>query len=788
MIPRNVRTLVRPSCAGLIIGTIAALLPALSLAQNVNAGVGRDRAPNSVAPNPVAPETVSRVADGGVTVRAVRIAEPIHVDGMLDEAIYTAVPSISDFIQQEPHEGAPATEKTEAWIFFDSQNLYIAARCWDSQPEREIANEMRRDGQQILQNENFTVIFDTFYDRRNGFMFQTNSLGAMRDTMSTDETNQNQDWNTVWDVRTQRSDKGWTVEYVIPFKSLRYGPGSEQIWGVNMRRIVRWKNEWSFLSAPPAYLAQRSIIATSLAATMVGLEVPKSRPILELKPYGISGLRTDLNASPPFTNDGDKDWGADAKLGVTKGLTMDLTYNTDFAQVEDDTQQVNLTRFNLFFPERREFFLEGQGIFAFGGVTQMGAGGGGGGTGLGFGVNNMNTPVLFFSRRIGLNNGAPVPIAGGGRLNGHEGAYSIGLLNIQSKDDFTNAASPAYATNFSVVRLKRDLLKRSNVGLLYTHRAETTAGGRPPGDTFGIDGLFSASTALNVNWYFARTRTSELQGKDDSYLGSFDYNVDRYGLQLQHLKVGEHFVPQVGFLRRSDFKRSFAQARFSPRPARGHMTAIRRFIYAGNIEYIENNQGRLDFREQEGQFQIEMVNSDIANVDFTNDYEFIPQPFQISTGVIVPAGGYTYNSLLTSYYLGSQHPLAGTVSAQVGQLYGGTKETLGLASGRVELTSQLSLEPSFSVNWVDLPSGSFTATVVTNRTTFTVSPRMFVSALVQYNSSASALSTNARFRWEYQPGSELFVVYSDGRDTAPTGVPVVINRAFIVKITKLFRL
>src|SRR5258706_3778972 len=185
-----------------------------------------------------------------------------------------------------------------------------------------------------------------------------------------------------------------------------------------MRRIVRWKNEWSFLSAPPAYLSLRSIIATSLAATMVGLKVPESRPMMELKPYGISGLRTDLNASPSFTNKRDKDWGTDAKLGVTKGLTLDLTYNTDFAQVEDDTQQVNLTRFNLFFPERREFFLEGQGIFAFGGVTQMGAGGGGGGggSGLGLGVNNTNTPVMFFSRRIGLNNGPPVPIAGGGRL------------------------------------------------------------------------------------------------------------------------------------------------------------------------------------------------------------------------------------------------------------------------------------------------------------------------------------------------------------------------------------
>ena len=786
MIRPHVFAAFRASFGLVVAGTLCALFPAAAAAQNVNASANRDRAPNSIAPDPAPPATVSRTADGGVTVRAVRLTEPLRIDGRLDEAIYKTVPPISDFVQQEPTEGAPATEKTDAWIFFDDQNIYIAAHCWDSQPEREIANEMRRDGQQILQNENFTVIFDTFHDKRNGFMFQANSLGAMRDTMSTDETNQNQDWNTVWDVRTQRNETGWSVEYVIPFKSLRYGPGAEQTWGVNMRRIVRWKNEWSFLSAPPAYLSLRSIIATSLAATMVGLEVPRNRPMMELKPYGISGLRTDLNASPSFTNRGDKDWGADAKLGVTKGLTLDLSYNTDFAQVEDDTQQVNLTRFDLFFPERREFFLEGQGIFAFGGVTQMGAGGGG--SGLGFGVNNTNTPVLFFSRRIGLNHERPVPIAGGGRLTGHVGSYSVGLLNIQAKDDFSNAESPTNATNFSVVRLKRDLLKRSNVGVLYTRRAETTRGGAPPGETFGVDGLLSASPALNFNWYYARTKTRELKSKDDSYLASFDYNVDRYGLQLQQLKVGEHFEPQAGFLRRRDFTRSFALARFSPRPARGHMKSIRRFIYAGNVEYIENNHGRLDFREQEGQFQIEMVNSDIVNVDYTRDFEYIPDAFDISTGVTVPVGGYTYNSLLTSYYFGSQHRLSGTASFQDGQLYGGAKRTLGLASGRVEVSPQLSVEPSVSVNWVNLPWGKFTTTVVTDRTTFTVNPRMFVSALVQYSSSSRTLSTNARFRWEYLPASELFVVYSDGRDTIPTGFPAVMNRAFVVKITKLFRL
>jgi len=218
------------------------------------------------------------------------------------------------------------------------------------------------------------------------------------------------------------------------------------------------------------------------------------------------------------------------------------------------------------------------------------------------------------------------------------------------------------------------------------------------------------------------------------------------------------------------------------------MRAVRRFVYLGNIEYIENNRGRLDFREQEAQFQIEMQNSDRVDVDYMRDYERIPAAFEISNTVTVPVGGYTYNNLLTSYAFGPQHLLSGSVSFQSGQLYGGTKHTLGLGGGRLEVTKQLALEPGISANRVVLPWGRFTTSVITNRTTFTMNPRAFVSALVQYASASHAMSVNARFRWEYQPGSEMFVVYSDGRDTALGGFPTLMNRAFIVKITKLFRL
>ncbi|MBI2828609.1 MAG: carbohydrate binding family 9 domain-containing protein [Acidobacteria bacterium] len=743
--------------------------------QGTDAAVARLRPGTAApAPPPVLPATLSRTAEGGVTVRAVRLSDALKFDGRLDESVYSTVSPIDGFIQQEPREGEPATEKTEVWVFFDDKNIYVSARCWDSQPERAIANEMRRDSQNILQNEAFSIFFDTFHDRRSGFNFSVAILGGLFDTLVAAEGNSNRDWNGVWDARVARFDSGWTTEVAFPFKSLRYGAEREQVWGVQFRRIVRWKSEVSHLTAVPAFLTMAGHLAASLDATMVGLEVPPPGLNLDLKPYAISGLRTDLTSRPQVRDEKDGRVGFDAKWGITKGLTADFTYKTDFAQVEDDLQQVNLTRFNLFFPEKREFFLEGSGLFAFGGVsTQAPAAG----------SPASNTPVLFFSRRIGLNNGQPAPIVAGGRLTGRAGRYSIGVLDIQSGDD---PQVDARATNFATLRIRRDLFSRSSIGALYTRREET-GGAAGTDETLGIDALYSASRSLNIHAFLAKTRTPGLQRDDTSHLARFDYNTDRYGLQLEQLSVGKNFNPAVGFLRRTDFHRGYALARFSPRPARTHMRAVRRFVYQGSVEYFENGAGRVDMRETGGSFELELLNGDSLTVGHVRDYEFIPRPFAISSSVSVPVGGYDYQSSRVSYFFGTQRRLAGTLSYQEGSLYEGTKRTLGFATGRLEVSPQLAIEPIISANWVKLPWGDFMTTVVSGRVTYTLTPRMFVSTLIQDNSSAKTLTTNARFRWEYLPGSELFVVYSDGRDTLPRGFPALTNRAFVVKVNRLFR-
>src|SRR5215510_9327696 len=375
-----------------------------------NPGNGSDGAATiDGPPPPIAPAVVSRDANGRATVRAIRLDQPLRLDGALDEAVYET-PSISDFIQQVPREGAPATERTEAWVMFDRETIYVAGRCWDTAPpERWVANELRRDTNQLRQNDTFGVILDTFYDRRNGFLFYTNPLGARADQAVTDEGNLNPDWNPVWDVRTGRFEGGWTVELAIPFKSIRYRAGLAQEWGINIRRVIRRRNEWTHLTLIPASAGvPGGIFRLSRAGTLVGLDLPPASKNVEVKPYCISRVTTDQLRTPALLNDPDGDIGLDAKYGVTANLTADVTANTDFAQVEVDEQQVNLTRFNLVFPEKRDFFLEGRGIFDFARSGPASS-------------TTSVVPSLFYTRRIGLNGSRVIPIDVGGRLTGKVG-------------------------------------------------------------------------------------------------------------------------------------------------------------------------------------------------------------------------------------------------------------------------------------------------------------------------------------------------------------------------------
>ncbi|MBY0494970.1 MAG: carbohydrate binding family 9 domain-containing protein [Cyanobacteria bacterium] len=722
------------------------------------------------------------VRDGNFksTIRAIKLRAPLQFDGRLDDEVYRQYPGFEGMLQASPKYNEPSTEQTEIWVMFDGDNIYIAAKCWDTAPpEKWIANELRRDTNQMRQNDHFGVGFDTFYDRRSGYMFYANPIGGFSDYSVVDEGAPNSDWNPVWIAKTGRFDGGWTIEMQFPFKSLRYTSGSDQVWGIQFRRSIRHKNEWTYWTPVPQNMAGPGALnRVSAYGTVVGLDLPPAGRNVELKPYALGKMTTDRLTNPPTSNDRDGDFGGDVKYGVTANLTADLTVNTDFAQVEIDEQQVNLTRFNLFLPEKREFFLEGRGLFDFGrGGSSSGGNFGGGGS--------SDTPYLFYTRRIGLNRGRVVPIDAGGRLTGKIGGFGVGVMNIRSGGEQVSA-SPA--TSFTVLRVKRDILRRSTIGAMLTNRNQLSSNLPGSNQAFGVDAALAFYQNVALGGYYARTETTNLAGDNQSYLGKFDWSPDRYGVSAEVLKVGREFNPEVGFLRRTDFTRSYGSARFSPRPKSSRL--VRKYTSQASYEYYENGRGDVESRQATGRFNVEFNNSDVFNIEANANYDLLLTPFTPSPGHRIAAGGYYYNDVLLSYNMGQQRRLSGNIGAQFGGYYNGTIKSLSFSQARYAILKQFSVEPRLSITRIDLPASSFTTRQIGARTDYGFSPRMFASALLQYSSADHTFSSNVRFRWEYRPGSEVFVVWSDEQNSNPLDPRdrlALRNRAFVVKMTRLFR-
>ena len=458
----------------------------------------------------------------------------------------------------------------------------------------------------------------------------------------------------------------------------------------------------------------------------------------------------------------------------------DATLNTDFAQVEDDEQQVNLTRFSLFFPERREFFLEGAGIFAFGGASVSPRGGGSG--------PPSNTPILFYSRKIGLfeygdDETAAVPLLAGGRLTGRTGAYTVGALNIQQRAE---AVVGAPSTNFSVVRAQARHPEAEQRGRHLHEPVAVGERGRVEPDPGRRRLVHVPPQPHDQHVPRAHADRGDGTATTPATAATSQWMGDRYGFEAEHLTVERNFNPEVGFLRREDFRRNFGMFRFSPRPAgpvgRSGSTSSRR---ASITSPTPTAGSRRSWRRRRP--AMDLQNGDEWRVEFKNNYEYLDEPFEIAEGLFLPVGAYRFNDVEARYTIGPQRKVNGTVWAGGGQFFDGTRTEVGYR-GRIEVTSRLGVEPGIAFNWVDLAEGSFVAKLLTARVTYNLSPRKALMALVQYNSAGDLIGANVRFRWEFRPGSDLFVVYNEGRDTT-LGVnrAELSSRSFVVKVTRLFR-
>ncbi len=675
--------------------------------------------------------------------RAHAVVTPPVMDGRLTDPAWLEATPVTGFVQRELHEGAPVTEHTEVRIVTDGQALYVGAWLYDSDPAGIVAGERVRDGD-ISKSDYFGILLDTYHDRQNGFVFTTTPAAIEYDAQVVNEGEGggiqlpgqtramagslggfNLNWDGTWTVATSVDSTGWYAEFRIPFTTLRYGAGEAQTWGLNLVRSIRRKSEEAFWSFVPR---QFGLMKVSRAGTLQGVAVP-SRRVRTVTPYALTGVERNYTVDAEARRRGEI--GGEIKYGVTPSLTLDLTYNTDFAQVEVDEQRTNLTRFPLFFPEKRPFFLENAGIFSAG---------------------TPQAVDLFFTRRIGIDTlGQPVRIVGGGRLTGRIGPFTAGGLEI-----FTEHQA------HSVVRLQRELAARSRVGLIAVQRMATANTG-DWNRVYGVDGRIGIHDAWTIDWWGAASAVPGPDGNATAYSARLGQETGSWSNVARVIQVGSDFDPQVGFLnRRGGYRYYEAGVEWKQRfPG---IPIVKQWI--PHVNY--RGYYRLDGYWQEGRVHLDLTEVELANggrigPEVNVEHQGLEQPFAIATTVTLPVGSYDYTSLGFDLTTNPSAPLSLDLRLDVGGFYNGTRRggTVTLAARHASsLTTSLRVE----YNDVRLDQGDFIRSLVAARIAYFFTPRVMLQTLVQYGNQARTWTANARFGWLSTAGTGLFVVFNEGRE------------------------
>ena len=714
---------------------------------------------------------------------AVRTTTPIAIDGVLDEAAWGDAPIATGFLQSEPREGEPASEQTQVRVLYDDTFLYVGMFARDSSPGDIIVNDLKKDFDPGA-NDAFEVILDTFHDERNGYMFATNAMGAKWDAQMVNEGRDvNVNWDGIWTVRTRVTPDGWYAEMAIPFRTLRFADADVQTWGINFLRRVRRRNEDSYWAPLPRIYR---LFRVSMAGTLEGLRGVRPGNDLRLKPYALSSAAT-LGTSP---TKGDAQVGFDAKYGVTSSLTWDFTVNTDFSQVEADEQQVNLTRFSLLFPEKRDFFLENSGVFQFGPGNQMGGGGGGGEGGGGGGAggggggagrtNVLGDNILFFSRRVGLSgDGNAIPILGGTRLTGRAAGFTIGAMNIQQR-----SVEAAPATNFTAVRVRRNVLANSDVGVMVLNKDPS---GPAYNRVVGADANFRFFRSLNVNGLVARSFSpGSVVGSSGSELvqrGGFSYRGTVVDTRAAYTLTGSRFNDELGFIPRTGVGRADAYVGLHLRSQRYPAWLREFFPHYQIVNVTKADGGAFDSRYVDYHIPITLQNGTFIESGVNANSEVLTQVFTINSGrgVTIAPGRYDFNE----YFVTMRGDRSATLSFGgrygVGDFYDGYKHSYQIGP-TLRVSSRLNTTVTWARNVISLRTGAYTTDLISSRVNYSFSTRMFLNALLQYNTDAQQWTSNVRFNIIHRPLSDFFLVYNDRRDQM-TGA--LVDRAVIAKVTYL---
>ena len=728
---------------------------------------------------------VRQTNPSGVKVaHAVFLEQAPDLDGeVISDAAWGTVSSVGQFLQSTPDEGRPATQRTEVRIGFTEDTIFVGVICYDSDPSSIIISDSSRDSN-MNDADSFQMVFDTFSDRQNGFIFGTTPAGQEYDGQVINEGGSrgrsgrggrggfsrgsaggfNLNWDGAWQVRTAVSDVGWSAEFAIPLRTIRYPAREEQVWGINFQRNIRRRNETAYWAPIPR---QYNLYRVSIAGELTGLLTPTGRSRnLQLTPYVIGeAVARDVDGERGPIALGD--FGADLKYSVTSGLTLDGTYNTDFAQVEVDDQQVNLDRFNLFFPEKRPFFLENAGVFT---VNNAGAAG-----------RDLGQTELFFSRRIGISDsGAQIPILSGARLSGKvSDAVTVGFLNMQTEE----VAGISAANNFTVARMRRDLPNRSSIGGLFVSRQATGRQAREQdyNRTYAADGRLGIGENGIVQGFLGRTETPGRTGRDHALNISATYNSEVWRVVSSYQENGEDFNPEVGYVRRTGFRKYDFGLYHTSRPdgflkfqeLRPHMSLNRFWNFDGVMEttYLHTH------------FDGEFEDSSSVGLAYDVKQEQVARSFMVS-GLLIPAGRYDFWEIRPSIEYNESAPVSFGIRSTFGGFFGGNISTVE-PTIRARYGETFNLALSYGRNDIDLPTGSAIINLTSMRVAYNFSPRVFTQALLQHNDSDKLWSVNFRAGWLQDANTGFFLVYNEtegfGR-VLPSGA----GRSLILKYSYLF--
>ena len=710
--------------------------------------------------------------------QAMALTQMPVVDGnVLDDPAWSDITPIEDFWQIQPRAGTPASQRTQVFVAYSDTALHIGFVAYDDAPLGIVSTDSRRDSS-LNDNDSFRVLIDGLLDRQNGYVFGTNPAGIEFDgqvaregagqAISGGEGGFNLNWDTTWTVATHVDDFGWSGEMQIPFSALRFGTADVQTWGFNFERRIRRNNEVAFW----APLSQdRNLFRVSEAGSIEGIRVPRQRN-LQFTPYVLGRSRRE---GSPAVSSNDDEVGFDLKYSITPSLTLDATYNTDFAQVEVDEQQVNLDRFSLFFPEKRAFFLENSGQFT---------------------VGNPQEAELFFSRRIGISAGTPTPIDGGLRLSGKIGARTnIGLLSMSSEA----VEGLASANDFTVARVNQELPHRSAIGALYVKRdGDGSLLGNARDDhneTYAIDGRWGIGRNALIQAWVSQTETPGRTGRDDAFAISGDYNDADWTWAGSYTEVGEDFNPEVGFLSRRDYKKFDGRMMRRVRPTQWpKIFEIRpHVVYRGYWDFDDFQE--TGFLHLDAHWEFQTGREIHTGYNFVTDGIQAGEEFDIVPGVTVPAGTYRHGEVQLVYEGDRSAPLNVNARTTIGGRYGGDLTTVQTGV-RYRVGERFNSEFTYQHNDFDIPAlvdggltpvrTGFTADLWRVRLTYSFSPQMLVQMLMQYNEVTDQVSTNLRFSWLQSANAGLFVVYNEVDESLGFGLPR--GKEFVIKYSRIFDL